>query len=144
VNAHGVIRATKDLDLCPSPSRENLGRLASLLRELGVTQVGVDDQDFGAQEMPFDPTRVEDLAEGGNFRLETPYGIVDVMQWIPGIDADHAFADLAADAQTDTAFGVPVTVCSLEKLRTMKRAAGRPQDLQDLADLAAAHPEAAD
>jgi hypothetical protein len=144
VGAHGVIRGTKDLDLCPSPSRENLGRLASLLRELDVSQVGVDDQDFSAREMPFDPTRVEDLAEGDNPRLETPYGIVDVMQRIPGIDADHAFESLAADAQTDTAFGVPVTVCSLEKLRQMKPAAGRPQDLVDLANLAAAHPETGD
>jgi hypothetical protein len=32
-----------------------------------------------------------------------------------------------------------VPVCSLQHLRAMKRAAGRPRDLQDLADLAAAH-----
>jgi hypothetical protein len=62
VGAHGVVRGTKDLDLCPSPSRENLGRLASLLRDLGVSQVGVDDQEFSAREMPFDATRAEDLA----------------------------------------------------------------------------------
>lgn len=144
MNAHGVIRATKDLDLCPAPSRDNLGRLASFLRELGVRQLGVDDEGFSAQEMPFDPTRVEDLAAGGNFRLETPYGIVAVMQWIPGIDADPAYDYLAADAQADTAFGVSVTVCSLDHLRHTKRVAGHPQDLQDLADLAAAHPEAGD
>jgi hypothetical protein len=37
--------------------------------------------------------------------------------------------------------GLDVQVCSLAKLRAMKRAAGRPRDLQDLADLAIAHGE---
>jgi hypothetical protein len=35
---------------------------------------------------------------------------------------------------------VTLKVCSLAALRQMKRAAGRPRDLQDLADLEAAHP----
>jgi hypothetical protein len=137
VNAHGVIRATKDADICPSPARANLERLAGLLRELEVRQLG----DFDDGEMPFDPTRAEDLAEGGNFRLETPFGILDLMQWISGVDGEHAYAALATDAVVAHAFGVDILVCSLAALRRMKRAAGRPQDHQDLADLAAAHPE---
>ena len=40
VNAHGVIRATKDIDVCPDPERENLVRLAALLRDLEAVQVG--------------------------------------------------------------------------------------------------------
>ena len=62
------------------------------------------------------------------------------MQWVPGVDADHAYPVLAADAREAVAFGVPLRVCSLEALRQMKRAAGRPRDLEDLADLDAAHP----
>jgi len=139
VNAHGVIRSTKVLDICPAPDRPNLARLAGLLRELDVRHEGAGD--FGPQELPFDPTRDEDLAEGGNFRLVTPHGLLDLMQWIPGIDAAQAYATLAGDAETATAFGVHVKVCSLEHLRLMKRTAGRPQDLVDLEDLAAAHPE---
>ena len=141
VNAHGVIRATKDVDICPSPDPGNLERLASLLRQLGVRQLGVQDEGFATDEMPFDPTRPEDLAEGGNFRLETPLGVLDVMQWVPGIDAEQAYERLANDALEATAFGVTIRVCSLTALREMKRAAGRPQDLQDLADLGAAHPD---
>lgn len=64
------------------------------------------------------------------------------MQWIPGISDDHANRPLAAEAVEGAAFGVPLKVCSLEHLRRMKRAAGRPLDQQDLANLAAAHPEA--
>jgi hypothetical protein len=48
--------------------------------------------DFDEAEMPFDPTRPEDLAQGGNFRLESSLGVLGVMQWVPGTDADHAYA----------------------------------------------------
>jgi hypothetical protein len=141
VNAHGVIRSTKDVDICPAPDPSNLARLADLLRQLGVRQLGVSDDGFAADELPFDPTRADDLAEGGNFRLETPLGVLDIMQWIPGIEADSAYAALAADAQTAIAFGIEIQVCSLPALRLMKRAAARPQDLQDLDDLDLAHPD---
>jgi hypothetical protein len=138
VSAHGAVRTTKDVDICPSPAPANLGRLAAFLATLGVRQLGVEKGGLSADEMPYDPTRVEDLAVGGNFRLETPLGILDVMQWIPGIDSDHAYATLAAQADSTNAFGIVVRVCSLEHLLTMKRTAGRPIDLQDIADLEAA------
>ena len=139
VNAHGVIRSTQDVDICPSPDPANLERLAALLRELDVRQLGVEHEGFAEREMPLDPTDAADLAEGGNFRLETPLGILDIMQWLPGIDAEHAYETLARDALDAKAFGVELRVCSLAALRQMKQAAGRPRDLQDLADLDAAH-----
>ena len=111
-----------------------------MLRELGVRQLGVEGEGFDAGEMPFDPTQAADLAQGGNFRLETPLGVLDLMQWLPGIEADQAYETLARDAVEASAFGVTLRVCSLAALRQMKRAAGRPADLQDLADLEAAHP----
>ena len=140
VNAWGVIRSTKDVDICPSPDAENLRRMAELLRRLGVSQLGVGEEGFAEHELPFDPTRAEDLAQGGNFRLLTPLGVLDIMQWVPGIDGDSAYEALAADARPAVAFGVDIQVCSLESLRQMKRTAGRPQDLQDLTDLETAHP----
>ena len=137
VNAHGVIRATKDVDICPETERTNLARLAALLRDLDAVQVGMED--FDAAEMPFDPTNVDDLAQGGNFRVATRLGNLDIMQWLSGVPGDLAYPTLAADAILVELSGFEVRVCSLEQLRAMKRAAGRPQDLQDLADLAIAH-----
>ncbi len=137
VNGHGVIRATKDLNICPGPSRENLERLASLLRELEAVQLGMED--FHPDELPFDPRSVDDLGLGGNFRLSTTLGILDVMQWVSGIPGDLAYPTLIADALLVELAEVDVPICSLAHLRAMKRAAGRPQDLQDLADLAIAH-----
>jgi hypothetical protein len=62
------------------------------------------------------------------------------MQSIPGIEADNTYKTLAADARVANAFGIEIQVCSLANLREMKRTAGRPQDLQDLAELDCAHP----
>jgi hypothetical protein len=133
VIAHGVVRATKDLDICPDPELDNLTRLARLLAELHAGQA--DTGDFLAHELPYDPTNPEDLAEGGNFRLTTSLGDLDVMQWISGIDTDLAFEALGAHAIEVDWHGTPIRVCSLEHLRAMKVAAGRPQDLLDLANL---------
>jgi hypothetical protein len=53
VDAWGVIRSTKDIDICPSPDPDNLSRLADLLRGLGVRQLGVGVEGFSEPEMPF-------------------------------------------------------------------------------------------
>lgn len=135
VIAHGAQRYTKDLDICPDPDQENLTRLARLLTDLGARQAG----DFAETEMPYDPTEPSALAEGGNFRLTTDLGDVDIMQWVPGIPEEHAYPVLAPAATVGDFDGIPVTVCSIEHLRLMKRAAGRPVDVEDLSRLEQAH-----
>jgi len=135
VGVHGYVRATKDLDVCPAGDRENLAILARLLSELDAEQLEVGD--FAPGELPFDPQDPNDLAGGGNFRLRTRLGALDVMQWVPGVDAEHAFVALDADALELDLDGSAIRVCSLAHLRTMKRTAGRPQDLVDLEQLPA-------
>jgi hypothetical protein len=130
VNAHGFIRVTKDLDIVPSTSGENLGRLSEMLRDLDARILDTDD--FTAEEMPTDPTRTSDLEMGGNFCLLTDIGRLDVMQWLSGMDTHDLYGELCPDAVEGSVDGIPVRVCSLEHLRAMKRASGRPQDLEDL------------
>jgi hypothetical protein len=130
VNAHGFIRPSKDLDIVPNPSAENLSRLAAALRELNARNADAGDFDDG--EFPFDPTSVEDLRQGGNFRLVTDHGELDVMQWIAGIDVDDPYSELAAHAIEGRPDDIPIRVCGLAHLRAMKQAAGRPRDLDDL------------
>jgi hypothetical protein len=138
VGVHGYVRATKDLDIVPEPEFENLTRLSSLLRELDAQHVGVGD--FAAEEFPYDPTDPEQLALGANFRLETRLGPLDIMQWVAGIDEEPAYPALAREAITVEFRGGQLLVCGLEHLRTMKQAAGREQDLQDLRGLSAGKP----
>ena len=135
VNAHGVIRPSRDLDIVPNPDPANLKRLAALLADLGARHVGLGD--FDADEFPFDPTNPEDLRSGANFRLETRLGDLDIMQWVPGIEADPAYGALASEAIEGELDGTPLRVCALDHLIAMKRAAGRPRDLDDLKRLGA-------
>lgn len=106
VIAHGVQRFTKDIDVCPSPSRDNLERLARLLTEIEARQLGVGD--FAAPAFPFDPRNAGELAEGGNFRLDTRFGILDLMQRVPGIEAEHAYPVLDSGATTVSVLGAEV------------------------------------
>ncbi|MGH2881076.1 MAG: DUF6036 family nucleotidyltransferase [Solirubrobacteraceae bacterium] len=129
VNAHGAIRVTKDLDIVPNPSDRNLERLAETLSDLDAHLL--DASDFDAEELPADPTK-EDLALGGNFCVLTRLGRLDVMQWLSGIESEDLHERLSASAIESDLDGVPIRVCGLEDLRTMKRSAGRPQDLDDL------------
>ena len=133
VIAHGVQRSTADLDICPDPDPANLARLASLLRDLDAAQAEAGD--FRQEELPYDPTDPVQLGKGGNFRLDTSLGALDIMQWIPGIEADPAYDELAADAITAEVRGTPVSVCSRAHLLAMKRTADRPRDRADLAQL---------
>jgi hypothetical protein len=133
VAAHGYRRPSRDLDIVPAPSHDNLQRLAAALTDLHARPA--EQGDFAAEEFPVDATHVEDLALGGNFRLDTDLGALDVMQWIAGIDADDLYAALARGALTFWLDDVPVRYCGLIDLRAMKTAAGRPRDLDDLEHL---------
>jgi hypothetical protein len=130
VNAHGFIRVTKDLDIVPNPAAENLGKLAKLLSDLDASVL--DTSDFEAAELPVDPTSRDGLELGGNFCLLTDLGRLDVMQWISGVDTGDLYAKLDPDAVEGIVEGVTFRVCGLEHLLVMKRAAGRPRDLEDL------------
>ena len=131
VIAHGYVRATRDLDIVPAPTPENYGRLAALLRALDAQQIGVD-----AHLLPNQPTDPAGLGEGGSFQLTTSLGRLDILQEsddIPG------YARLASSAASAGFRGRRVRVCSITELVRMKRRAGRPQDVADLAALEAAH-----
>ena len=133
VGAHGFPRATNDLHIVPDPSPGNLERLAAALRDLKAVNHGAGE--FDPAEFPFDPLNPSELAEGGNFLLMTRAGRLDVMQWVPGIPGDVAYPHLRASAISTTLNGYPINVCSRADLVTMKRTAGREQDLIDLRSL---------
>jgi hypothetical protein len=140
VAAHGYVRATKDIDICPEPSDENLARLAAALEELQAEPIGLDD--FAAGEFDLKPD-LEGLRHGGNWTLRTKHGRLDVMQHIAGLGEDGGgWKELSRQAITRNFLGHECRFCSYEDLIRMKRGAGRPQDQIDVKSLRAARGEA--
>lgn len=140
VSAHGFVRATKDIDICPDPDEENLLRLTAALEELEAEPTGLDD--FAEGE--FDPKpNLEGFRYGGNWTLNTKFGRLDVLQHIKGLgDGGGGWEELSRQAVTRTFLGHECLFCSYEDLVKMKRGAGRPQDEIDLKTLKAARGEA--
>jgi hypothetical protein len=76
-----------------------------------------------------------ELASGRRVAIETDLGLLDVVQ---GLDGVPDYPELRSSAVETEILGVKVAVCSIDALREMKRAAGRPRDHVDLEDLDAA------
>jgi hypothetical protein len=127
VIAHGHIRATKDIDLVASEQRENLERLADALRELGARLRGID-----AEHLPVDPTNPDDLADGANWTMVTDAGWVDFMAQPPGA---NPYPQMLARSVRRRVRNVDIPIIGLDDLIRMKKAAGRPRDLADIAAL---------
>jgi hypothetical protein len=123
--AHGVVRATRDLDIVPAPDQRNMDRLAECLRALGG-------------EHPIKgPLTGAAILRPASFKVQTKHGEVQVLNRIDGVPSfpalqrDQIRVEIASDAVAP--------VCSLAHLRAMKRAADRPRDRVDLAELAELH-----
>lgn len=125
VAAHGFVRATEDIDVVPSPERENLDRLLNRLIREDARLSLAPDRVPGADER-------RALYSGRNLSVSTRLGDVDVVQRLPGVPG---YAQLAARAARITPFGLDVLVASREDLIAMKRAGGRAIDLADLEQL---------
>lgn len=125
VAAHGVVRATADLDVVADQSGENMTCLAGCLTELGAVHP-VHGRLTG-----------DNLAAPVSFKLRTRHGHVQVLNRMPAVPPFRELAAARMIVELDTDALAPV--CSLEHLLAMKRAAGRPRDLADLAELTELH-----
>lgn len=129
VNAWGVVRGTKDVDVVVAPEIENLRRVAEVAVEAGG-HVQEGEALLGSAI-----SIASALASGDQVAIETDLGRLDVVQ---GLDGVPSYADLRSRASEAEILGVQVAVCSIDDLKDMKRAAGRTRDLADLEDLDAA------
>ena len=121
VAAHGYLRATKDVDVIPEPSRENLERLSSALIALEASQ---DLGDFEADELPLQ-LDIDGLEQGGNWFLRTCYGRLDLMQAVEGA---RGYEQLREAAMVKSG----IWYVGLDDLIAMKHAAGRDLDHIDI------------
>ena len=127
--AHGSRRMTRDIDVVVSPDDENLTRLEAALRDIGAVQLV---EHPGEKEI--EPADIAMIALGTTLHTRSPAGRLDIV----GAPAGAApYPQLKRRAISSKVGGVQVMVAGLDDLIAMKRASGRPLDLQDIADLTA-------
>ena len=124
---HGVARSTNDIDVVYARDDENIRRLSAAL-------LPWDPYLRGAP--PGLPFRWDDrtIRNGLNFTLTTRYGDIDFLGEVSG---GGTFDELLPYTQEVTPYGIPCRVVNLERLIQLKRAAGRPKDLEAIAELQA-------
>jgi len=123
--AHGSARLTQDLDLVYRRDDENLRRIARALEPQEPYLRGVQPG------LPFVLDEAT-LRAGLNFTLVSKLGDLDLLGEIVG---GGGFDELIGDSIEIELFGVRCHCLGLEKLIEVKRAAGRPKDLEALAEL---------
>lgn len=124
---HGSPRLTLDLDVTFASDAGNLALLGGALVALGATPRGIE------AELPF-------VADAATLRrvevltLDTIAGALDVLARPAGAPPYDALRQHAVRHEVG---GFGVLVASIGDLIAMKRVAGRPKDLADIAELEA-------
>ena len=131
--AHGSARLTQDLDIVYRRSPENLINLTAALAGLSPYLRGAPPG------LPF-LWDAETLRRGLNFTLVTTLGDIDLLGEIPG---GGGWEGLHAGAIALEVFDLTCLCLSLPQLIRAKIAAGRPKDLEAVAELEAIREETA-
>ena len=113
--AHGLPRATGDIDLWIRASADNSTRVWSALLRFGAPTHGLTATDLESPDIVF--------------QIGVAPHRIDLLTSIDGVD----FADAWADRALVNLEGVTLPVISRPHLIQNKRASGRPKDLADLA-----------
>ena len=129
--AHGSARLTDDIDISYARSKSNLARIVAALAPLDPYLRGAPPG------LPFDWSTAT-LRAGLNFTLTTSLGSIDLLGEITG---GGLYEDLLPHALTLTIFGRETLLLDLPWLIRVKRAAGRPKDLEVVAELEALQEE---
>jgi hypothetical protein len=124
---HGSARLTRDVDVVYARRQDNIARIVAALGPFEPYLRGAP------RGLPF---RWDDatVARGLNFTLTTTLGDIDLLGEITG---GGGFDDLRPHAQAVRIFERDVLCLSLAMLIRVKRAAGRPRDLETIAELEA-------
>lgn len=125
--AHGLARATYDVDVVYARDAENIRNLAAALQA---------HQPYLRGAPPGLPFHWDErtIQAGLNFSLTTSLGKLDVLGEVSG---GGNYEQLLPASEEMDVFGVRCRFVTLEKLIQLKRAAGRSKDLEIIAELQA-------
>jgi len=125
--AHGSARLTQDLDVVYARGADDLRKMVAALAPHAPYLRGAP---LGLPFMWDERT----LSHGLNFTLTTRLGDVDILGEVVG---GGRYEDLVPHSIRLDLFGASVLCLDLPKLIETKRAAGRPKDLEAIAELEA-------
>ena len=128
---HGSARVTYDLDIVYDRSPENLSKIVAALEPYKPYLRGAP------AGLPFN-FDVETLKRGLNFTFTTTVGPIDLLGELAGIGP---YQSVRAHSDEANMFGGAYLFIDLEALIISKRAAGRPKDLETIAELEAIREE---
>lgn len=123
--AHGSARLTLDLDIVYERSQANISRLAEALKDCQPYMRGAPP----GLPFRFDPATIQ---RGLNFTLSTTLGALDTLGEVTGGGDYQALVPHCIELEL---FGIPCLCLDLPTLIRVKRAAGRPKDLEAIAEL---------
>ncbi len=123
-----AVRPTKDIDVAPATTTENLTRLVAALRELNAG-IRVDEMLEG---LPFD-TSAEALKGMKMLNLRTRFGDLDLVFSPAGFPG--GYADLIGRAGEFVVDGLTIRVAALQDVISSKAAANRLKDQDALPEL---------
>jgi|SRR5437879_3702386 len=128
---HGFVRATMDLDLVVSLDADNTGRFLQLVKELGYRpKMPIPLEQFA------DPAKRREWIETKGMRVFSLHHSMRVPELVDVFTSEPIpFDELQARRVRVPVEGISVSIASRRDLKVLKRAAGRPQDLQDIAAL---------
>jgi hypothetical protein len=130
--AWGSTTITNDLDICYQRNAENYEALATALLTLSATLRGAP------AGLPFQ-LDARTIRMGDSFTFDTSVGSLDCLGTPSGTGGYTDLMKNASEVELDE--GLRVSVCSLDDLIRMKRAAGRPKDRIEVEILSAVKEE---
>ena len=120
VSFHAQPRATADIDLLIKPNAENARAVYAALSEFGASLEGLTAGNF--------------IERDKFFRMGQAPLMVDILPEIGGVDFDSAW-QRRVEAVIDSQSGLKASFISSQDLIAAKLAAGRAQDIADVAAL---------
>jgi len=127
---HGVVRFTADLDLMLSPETANLQKFLNVIKKLNYKPK--------LPQMPKELTfetlkewkKKRNLEVLSFYKLDSPFEMIDVLVE-PVVNFDEAYKR----KKIVTINKVAIPLISISDLKKLKKDAGRPKDLEDIASL---------
>ena len=120
VSFHAQPRVTKDIDLLIKADADNAKAVYAALAKFGAPLEGLTPENFNER--------------GKFFRMGREPVAVDILPEIDGVDFDRAW-ERRVQGVIDMASGLTAHFISAADLMAAKLAAGRPQDMADVAAL---------